>query len=916
VRARLNRRRPSTAGPSGGAFPRAELDALHETAVLVADRHEMPELLRLILTRAAALVGVEDAYLYLLQSDRQSLVAVAGIGEFAERIGSSVRLGEGLAGRVASGGEPLTVADHGSRVDRSQRLGPITFRAVVGAPLRGTEGILGVIGLARTDSSGFHEEEVALLGRFGRVAAIALDNARLHETLEAELAERRRTEEELLDTVSRLSRSELELRRAQAETIRRLADAAEFRDAETGHHTERMSRMCELIARRLGLDEERCRLLRDASPLHDIGKIAIPDEILLKRGPFTDQERRTMQRHAEIGHRLLSGSSSEVLDLAATIALVHHERWDGNGYPYGLAGEAIPLEGRIASVADVFDALTTDRVYRRALPVEKALATMREQRGGQFDPLVFDVLEDIARETEENTDGETAAAGDEAPRPEEKPVPPATSDAATEPAEPQVGAEISERHLRRACRAAERGFEGGRGRSVIEEVLAKLCTPFDGSLLASVYAVEHDRLWLVAQHGYAEVRDGFELEHGVMGRAIRTRTIQLVADAAGNVDFIAATGSITSEVAVPFQAGNGVAGVLNVESIGMRLPRSAGATLVPLASLLGERVAESRESVDSNVGDLVRLCVHASSLRGIGAIAELSTRTTARILGLSSAQLDLWREDDVRPRLVSFWRRHDVHLEPLDAELLVRLERTAGAQVTSSVVAAQQIGLADGSTDSLIVLPLRAGGGPVGLLTGRLTGPAPTKEHLEAATLFAQHTAALIDVATALRREQRAAVTDQLTGLLNRRGFDERFQEELQRGARDEVPVSVVVCDCDGLKTMNDLRGHELGDALLELVASCLRTHKRVSDVAARIGGDEFAVLLPDAEIETALVVAERIRGAITAETLAGFRPSASFGVAAFPLHGSTAAEVMKVADEALYRAKQRGGDDIVAFAD
>ena len=278
----------------------------------------------------------------------------------------------------------------------------------------------------------------------------------------------------------------------------------------------------------------------------------------------------------------------------------------------------------------------------------------------------------------------------------------------------------------------------------------------------------------------------------------------------------------------------------------MSLPQSAGATLVPLASLLGERVAESREGLDSNVGDLVRLCVHASSLRGIGAIAELSTRTTARILGLSSAQLDLWREDDVRPRLVSFWRRHDVHLEPLDAEMLMRLERTTDAHVTSSVVAAQEVGLADGSTESLIVLPLRAGGGPVGLLTGRLAGPAPTKDHLEAATLFAQHTAALIDVATALRREKRAAVTDQLTGLLNRRGFDERFHEELRRAASDDMPVSVIVCDCDGLKTMNDLRGHERGDALLELIASCLRTHKRVSDVAARTGGDEFADPAPE----------------------------------------------------------------------
>ena len=912
----FQRRRSATDRVAGGTFPRAELDALHETAVLVADRNEMPELLRLILARAGSLLGADHGYLYLVQPDGKSLVMVAGLGAFVERIGFRIQLGEGLAGRVASEGEPLTVADVASSAGEAQWLGPIPFRPVVGAPLRGSKGILGVIGLARTDSWTFDAEEVALLDRFGRLAAIALDNARLHESLQAELAERRRTEEELLDTVSRLSRSELELRRAQAETIRRLADAAEFRDAETGHHTERMSRMCEQIARRLGLEEERCALLRDASPLHDIGKIAIPDEILLKRGPLTDHERSSMRRHPEIGHRLLSGSSSEVLDLAATIALVHHERWDGNGYPGGLAGDAIPLEGRIAAVADVFDALTTERVYRRALPVEGALALMREERGGQFDPLVLDALAQIVRASAEVTGAEGPADDGEDSWSEARPQPAVTTSAPTELSEPVARAELSDRQLRRACRVAERGFEGGRGRGVIEDALASLCAPFEGSLLASLYALEHDRLWLVAQYGYAEVRDGVELEHGVMGRAVRTRTIQVVSDATSFDTTAPVTRSVGSEVAVPFQAGGNVVGVLNVESIGVRLPRSAGATLVPLASLLGERAVASREGLNSDVGNLVRLCVHASSLRSIGAIAELSTRTSARILGLSSAQLDLWREDDVWPRLVSFWRRHEVHLEPLDAELLVRLEKTADAQVTSSVVPARQVGLADGSTDSLVVLPLRVGGASVGLLTGRLTGPPPTKERLEAATLFAQHTAALLDVATALRREQRAAVTDQLTGLLNRRGFEERLLEELRRGGRDDAPVSLVLCDCDGLKTVNDLRGHEVGDALLELIASCLRAHKRAGDVAARIGGDEFAILLPDAELETALAVADRIRGAITAEMIAGFRPSASFGVAAFPLHGSTAAEVMKVADDALYRAKQRGGDEIVAIAD
>ncbi|WP_411278162.1 diguanylate cyclase [Gaiella sp.] len=896
MRTSLHRRWSPTGDPSDAALHLAELGALNGVAALVAERHETPVLLRLILSKAAALFGVDDGHLYLVEPDRDGLSLAAGTGAFSDRVGDRIRFGEQLAGRVASGGEALAAVDD---------------TAAVAAPLRGREGMLGVIGLVRAGSSRFSEDEVALLDRFCRIAGIALDNVLLHDSVQAELTERHRTEEELLDTVSRLSRSELELRQAQAETIRRLADAAEFRDEETGHHTERMSRMCEKIARRLGLDEDRCRLLREASPLHDIGKIAIPDEILLKRGQFTDQERRTMQRHAEIGHRLLTGSASEVLDLAATIALVHHERWDGHGYPYGLEGEAIPLEGRIAAVADVFDALTTERVYRSALPVETALEMMREQRGAQFDPLVFDVLEDIAREADEVTDIETGADVAAALSVDETLVQVERDEASPTPRETSAADKLSERQLRRACRTAERRFEGLQGRGAIEEALATLCEPFQGSLLASLYVVEHDRLWLVAQHGYAEVRDGFDLDHGVMGRAIRTRTIQVVAEVTAG----ATPGSATSEVAIPFQAGSDIVGVLTVESVGLRLPRSPGAVLVPLASRLGERLSESREGVESGVEDLVRLCVHASSLRGIGAIAELATRTTGRILGLSSTQLDLWREDDIQPRLVSFWRRHDVHLEPLDSELLMRLERGAGEHISSSVVAAQQVGLRDGSTSSLVVIPLRAGGAPVGLLTGRLTGSPPTKERLEAATLFAQHTAALIDVATALRREQRAAVTDQLTGLLNRRGFEERFDEELRRGTHDDHPVSVVLCDCDGLKTMNDLRGHETGDALIELIASCLRTHKRVSDVAARIGGDEFAILLPDADIETALAVAERIRGSIAAETLAGFRPSASFGVASFPLHGSSTTEVIKRADEALYLAKQRGGDEIAAFA-
>jgi putative two-component system response regulator len=182
------------------------------------------------------------------------------------------------------------------------------------------------------------------------------------------------------------------LRHSYRETIQRLARAVEFRDNDTGDHVERMSGLCLMIAQGLGLDEDHCDRLREASVMHDAGKIAIPDSILLKPGPLTTEERRQMETHTTIGHDLLAGSTSPLLDLAAIIALTHHERYDGTGYPQGLAGPDIPVEGRIVAVADVYDALTSDRVYRPAMPVSEALAILEAGRGTHFDPLVLDAF--------------------------------------------------------------------------------------------------------------------------------------------------------------------------------------------------------------------------------------------------------------------------------------------------------------------------------------------------------------------------------------------------------------------------------------------------------------------------------------------------------------------------------------------
>jgi putative two-component system response regulator len=160
----------------------------------------------------------------------------------------------------------------------------------------------------------------------------------------------------------------------------------EFRDEETGKHLQRMSDYCEILARHSGLSPERCELVRLASQLHDVGKVAISDTILLKPGMLTDEEFETIKSHAETGYDMLRGSSSEVVQVGALIARTHHERWDGAGYPRGLAGESIPLEGRIAAIADVFDALTSDRVYRPAFPFMDAVKMVSAERESHFDP--------------------------------------------------------------------------------------------------------------------------------------------------------------------------------------------------------------------------------------------------------------------------------------------------------------------------------------------------------------------------------------------------------------------------------------------------------------------------------------------------------------------------------------------------
>ena len=209
------------------------------------------------------------------------------------------------------------------------------------------------------------QDEIELLQALADSTAVAIENVRVYRALEE----------------------------ARLETLMRLARAAEYRDDATSEHTERVARTTVLLARRIGRPEAEVALYRLAAPLHDIGKLAVSDVLLLKPGKLTPDEQKQMRRHAAAGASILAGSTSDVLRLAGEIALSHHEWWDGSGYPSGLRGEDIPLSGRLVAIADVFDALAHARPYKAAWPVEDAAGEIVRLRGRQFDPDLVDAFQ-------------------------------------------------------------------------------------------------------------------------------------------------------------------------------------------------------------------------------------------------------------------------------------------------------------------------------------------------------------------------------------------------------------------------------------------------------------------------------------------------------------------------------------------
>jgi diguanylate cyclase (GGDEF)-like protein len=436
------------------------------------------------------------------------------------------------------------------------------------------------------------------------------------------------------------------------------------------------------------------------------------------------------------------------------------------------------------------------------------------------------------------------------------------------------------------------------------------------SILPSVFVLEHGRLWLVAQRGYAVVPDGIAVERGVMGRAVRVRRAQLASDVLSDPDYVAALPGVSSELAVPLRAGRMVVGVLNLESESV-LPDGAAEIVKPLASALTPLAEALRASRTLDLPALARLFVHLGSLRDAGEIAALAATSLPRVLPLEWTQVWLWDEIGLSVD-VAFWRSDASSRAPLTADELADARTLVDPSVVCQLLETSRPGNESGRPGPVVWLPLRANGKELGAVVGgSISTTRVDPAELDTAAVLAAHVAASLDAALALGRERQSAVTDPLTGVLNRRGLEEHLESELAAAQERRVPVSVIVIDCDDFKDINDRAGHEFGDALLREVAHVLVRSLPEGARAARLGGDEFVVTLPGAGADVAEALGARIRD-VLAEGLtdAGFPLRISAGVSTYPFDGAGPTALLRAADQALYAAKDAGKDRVASFRD
>lgn len=348
------------------------LKTIFQYVVTIANERDVDKLLVYLADMGRDLVSADRCTVWLV--DRKAEKIWSKVAHGVDRI--EIPLSKGIAGYVADTGEHLVINDayNDDRFDQQVDIATgYHTRNILALPIEDSKGeIIGVYQAINkmVGNKNFSKNDLEHLLLAASYTGKQLESLALQEEIES----------------------------TQREIILTLAETGEMRSKETGNHVKRVAEYSQILAEAYGLPPEQVKLLKDASPMHDIGKIAIPDSILLKPGRLTDEERIAMQAHTTLGFEMLNHSERELLKTAAMVAVQHHEKWDGTGYPKGLKGEEIHIFGRLTAIADVFDALICKRVYKDPWPVDKIITMFTESSGKDFDPKVIDIFLKVKNE--------------------------------------------------------------------------------------------------------------------------------------------------------------------------------------------------------------------------------------------------------------------------------------------------------------------------------------------------------------------------------------------------------------------------------------------------------------------------------------------------------------------------------------
>ncbi|WP_216323378.1 diguanylate cyclase [Deinococcus aestuarii] len=760
-----------------------------------------------------------------------------------------------------------------------------------------------------------------------------------------------------------------ELEAVQIEIVTRLGMAAEYRDDRTGQHTRRVGELSAWLAQSLGLPPEEVDLLRWAARLHDIGKIGVGDDVLLKNGRYTPEEFERMKLHTVIGAKVLEGSTSRLLRMAEEIALTHHERWDGSGYPRGLRGSAIPVTGRIVAVADVFDALTSERPYKEAWAVEDALAEIRRLSGVHFDAEVVDRLLALV------ASNQTSLAPLLLPR-TLTPAPHAPPAGAASPehreglalleqawalrqSDPKTGAGLAERGLDLTRGASDERVLGAAHRTVgfyrfvegaYEAALGHLSQGLDLAILTGDRAMQADCANFIAGvysslHEYDKAADHL----AVVLRIAREEGDRLrEAHCLHNLATLSSQGRDLTK-----------ARQLVEESLG--LYRAAGDvrahtralnTRANIAFDLGEieRAARSAQAAVALAEETGNLPEKNRALSVAGkAAARLGDPEAGRAL-LAQAIADARAEGLTTYEAWHHFELGGVHHQAGDLTL-------ARASYEEALRQARELELRE------LQLPVYLGLSELCAQEGRHQEAFELyRRHHEVEREIFNHTAALktralmtqldverakaeaqiyrlrtIELASAnealervnseksslvnmleeqSRLLERQLSEDGLTGLFNRRHIEGLLQHEFLQGRVQGRPLCVAMADVDHFKGINDQFSHLVGDQVLRTIAGLFREAVRSPGAVGRYGGEEFLLVFPGTELHQGQRICERVRALVHAFDWSQIHPhlrvTLSIGVAA-AAHSPNHERLISVADERLYQAKHSGRDRVCA---